>query len=103
MTSKQIKLFIKHLFTKKVLRVGKLAFTIIELLISIAIISLLTTVSLTYYRNGEKSKRVSIAEDSVMTSLRSAQSYVQSGKSTNNPNPQCTKAQYYYMTFVPNS
>ncbi len=77
----------------------RLGFTLIEMLIVIAIISTIAGVSVSNFRAAEKQKRAAIAVDSVVNSIRNAQNFTLTGKSTNNANAACRVPQYYFVTF----
>lgn len=55
-------------------------FTLIELLVAVVIITLLTTVSLASYRNGEKQRRIAIATDGIVSMVSATQNSILSGK-----------------------
>lgn len=56
-----------------------LGFTIIELVVSIAIMATLTTIILANFRSGERSRRVQFAADQIVQDFRSIQNSVQTG------------------------
>ncbi|MEK7103076.1 MAG: type II secretion system protein [Patescibacteria group bacterium] len=62
-------------------------FTLIELLVSIAILMLLLTVSLVYFRKGNDSQAVRSAASSLSDAIRNAQNYAQSGVLVNGQVP----------------
>jgi prepilin-type N-terminal cleavage/methylation domain-containing protein len=55
-------------------------FTLIELVIVMAMTALIATVMLANFRNGDKSKRVGLAADGIVNVARLAQNYAISGK-----------------------
>src|SRR5438105_3633871 len=78
---------------------NKFGFTLIELIVVISIMAILTLITVANFRQGEKQKRVGLASDTVISSLRDAQTYALAGKNTNNSNPACTIPQYYRVDF----
>ncbi len=77
-------------------------FTLIEMLVVIAMIGIISTISVANYRKGEKSRRAGIAQDSVLTALTTAQGLALSGKKTNNANASCRIPKLYFVDFVLN-
>jgi len=76
----------------------KSAFTMIELIVVIAITIVILTISLANYRQGEKSRRVALAMDGLVGVLKTAQNYSLAGKLTNNPDPLCRTPQKYFVS-----
>jgi prepilin-type N-terminal cleavage/methylation domain-containing protein len=79
---------------------SRLGFTLIELLVVIFITVLIATISIANFRQGERSRQAALASDSVINTLRQAQAYALSGKSTTNADPTCRVPQYYYVAFT---
>ncbi len=66
-------------------------FTTVELLISIAIMSVLFSIGTVNYRNFERKKRLNQAKIQVTTALRHAQELAASGKRPSDPSTPCVK------------
>ncbi len=73
-------------------------FTLVELIIVIAITALISTISIANFRKGEKQKQVVLGADVVINAIRNAQNYAQAGKATTNSNAACRTPQYYFVT-----
>lgn len=86
-----------ELETKKTKPNSALGFTLIELLVVTFIMVTLSTISVANFRQGEKRKRATIASETVINVLRTAQNYALSGKQTNNADPNCRTPQYYFV------
>src|ERR1041385_1219143 len=84
----------KKLFT------AQTAFTLIEILVVLVMMGLLMTLVFANFRSGENAKKVSLAADTAIQALTSAQTYALSGKNTNNANTNCRVPKYYYVTFT---
>ena len=54
---------------------NKRGFTLVEMLIVIVITGIIATVSIANYRQGERQKKVAIAADTVVNSIRNAQNF----------------------------
>jgi prepilin-type N-terminal cleavage/methylation domain-containing protein len=76
---------------------SSLGFTLVELLVVIFIMVTISSISVANFRQGEKRKRAVIAADTIVAALRTGQNYALSGKQTNNSDPACRTAQYYYV------
>ena len=74
-------------------------YSLIELIIALAIMGILATMVMANFRAGEKQRNTQLGADAIMTALRTAQNYSQSGKKTSNTNTSCQTAQYYYVDF----
>lgn len=55
-------------------------FTLIELIITIAILTILATVSVSNFREGERSRRVALASDAAINAVRNAQNMTLTAK-----------------------
>lgn len=75
-------------------------FTVIELVIVIAITVMITLISVANFRRGEKQKRAAIASDTITNALRNAQNFTLTGKKTNNSNANCQTPINYYLSFT---
>jgi prepilin-type N-terminal cleavage/methylation domain-containing protein len=78
----------------------KNGFTLIEMLVVVAVTAILAMVSVANFRAAEKRKRVALGVDSIIAAISLAQTYSQSGKATTNSDPSCRVAQYYYVRFT---
>lgn len=76
-----------------------LGFTLIEMLVVMAVTTMIAMVSIANFREGEKRKRVALAADGIVSVLNVAQAYAQSGKSTTNSDSACRVAENFYVTF----
>jgi Tfp pilus assembly protein FimT len=77
----------------------KTGFTLIELVIVTILIVMMTTLMLTNYRQGEKSRRVGIAVDEIIGALTATQNNALTGKATTNTTGSCRIPVSYYITF----
>jgi len=101
--AKRLQGFNKYLSQIKVIdhRSNK-GFTLIELLTVMLITAMIATMTLANYRHGEKSRRVAIASDGIVSALTQAQNYVLAGKSTTNADVNCRVPKSYFITFTYN-
>jgi prepilin-type N-terminal cleavage/methylation domain-containing protein len=73
-------------------------FSLVELLVATSMLVLISAVSIISYRNGERSKRLQLATDGVINTIRAAQSYTLAGKELTTT---CADkaAVYYFVEF----
>jgi DNA-binding beta-propeller fold protein YncE/Tfp pilus assembly protein PilE len=88
----------EKIINKKATR-PKSAFTLIELIIIIFIVGAISSITISNYRNGEKSRRVAIATDTVINVARTSQNYTLTGRDTTNADSDCRSPKYYFMEF----
>ena len=74
-------------------------FTLIELIVVIFILGIISSIIIANFRNGEKSKRVTIGADTIVDALRTAQEDALTGKNTSNSNANCKIPLYYFIDF----
>ncbi|OGE74075.1 MAG: hypothetical protein A3I07_01340 [Candidatus Doudnabacteria bacterium RIFCSPLOWO2_02_FULL_42_9] len=72
-------------------------FTLIELIVTIFIITLIAGVSVANYRKGERSRQAAIAADGVIGAFNFTQNLTLSGRQTSNNNASCRTAAYYFL------
>lgn len=97
---------------KKVLRVTcymlreKKGFTLIELLVTMAVLVMISSISISNFRNGERQKGLALAADTVTNGIHNAQSYALTGKQISNSTCQVATGIYnksavaYRVVFV---
>jgi prepilin-type N-terminal cleavage/methylation domain-containing protein len=80
-------------------KIIKNGFTLIELMVVTVLIVMMTTLVLANYRQGEKSRKVGLTVDAIVSALTAAQNNALTGKATSNSTGACRVPQSYYVTF----
>jgi prepilin-type N-terminal cleavage/methylation domain-containing protein len=74
-------------------------FTLIELIVVIFILVIISSIVIANFRGGETNKSVTIAADTIVDALRTAQTDTLTGKNTGSSNPNCQIPLAYYVDF----
>ena len=61
-------------------------FTLIELIVTISILVLISSISISNFRNGERQKRLALAADAITNGIHNAQNYALTGKQISSSN-----------------
>ncbi len=80
-------------------KINQTGFTLIELMVVALLMIMMTTLVLANYRQGEKSRKVGLTVDAIVSALTAAQNNALTGKATTNTNGACRVPQSYYVTF----
>ena len=76
-------------------------FTLIELIVVVFIIGLISTISISNFRNSEKQKRVVLAADTAINAIRNAQNFALTGRQIDSSTCNLGKSpQAYLMNFT---
>jgi prepilin-type N-terminal cleavage/methylation domain-containing protein len=83
----------------RLIRKKQLGFSLVELLVVVSIIAIIAGITVANYRKGEKSKRVTIAADTVVNALRNGQNFALTSRQILTSSCNQGKAPKSYLVF----